>query len=388
MLRLFLLLVVFVACQNNVNAINACSDSSDTKNHVNGGDFEVNADDMTTPSLRIIPKGWNAFGSVILIKNGATPWGDNNSTDGNIFVGIQRGLSAIEQTITGLDPSKHYTLGFLASERKGYGPFELLDVVVNSVTVLAHVNPPDDSFQSYSVPIRSDKDGKVKITFRNTSPLFGGGKFLLDTTIFLDKIEVMLQRDCGKGASCQPNSGDPQNQFTCSCSDPGYTGAEGVNKNAACDNTADDLQTLRSEYEAYKTSAMETITSLENVVSVLRQDLLDVRNDITAVNNNVTSVANDLQEVKTTADTSSASLNNLRELLKTFVTSLIDPVDSNKRTSIEPEIKSTAEGSLVIGLEEGSHVLVNSDPLLPENEIRDLVKSAVEDALKKIGEGF
>ena len=128
------------------------------------------------------PTGWIPSGGVVIVQNGAAPWGGLTSSDASRnYISLQGFGSSLAQTLTGLEPGATYIVAFQAAHRPGYGEDEFLHVKLGEVTIWEALHPADE-FRDYSA-LFTATDSTETLRFENDSPEG-------DRSVFIDAVAV------------------------------------------------------------------------------------------------------------------------------------------------------------------------------------------------------
>eukprot|EP00039_Didymoeca_costata_P018565 m.334009 g.334009 ORF g.334009 m.334009 type:complete len:422 (-) comp17268_c0_seq1:72-1337(-) len=392
---------------------NLCDDTTDTNNYIKNGGFEDDADlvqaalagtEREGMYLYMEPSDWTRTGWNIIALNGNAPWGGLSSQVGSYFCVLQRSFASIEQTVTGLKKDREYELSFLAAARPRYGYAEKLSVYVNNKEVLAE-NEPFEGFRREKVVVQADSNGEMKIKFQNLSPPG------LDSSVFIDDIQLRIQRDCGEGAICMVEN-EQSTDYMCSCALEEYTGTATTNTKASCTHVVNTLEDVKksvgvvdkkvdsvtdllekgiavvdARQNETSQALLDKITSLENKLQKLMDNDLDdldkrIKNNLNQINKNV----GDIKKAQDTADDNTKTLTNLKQALKKALVDIKD-VSSGRNPNFEPEFVG-ADGTVKITVANKAHVQVNEENILVEPEIQDMVKTSIEGILRDISDAM
>ena len=119
---------------------------------------------------------------MVLIKSGASVWGDLAAPDGGYYVGLQSPNVWIEREVVGLVAGARYTVAFDTASRPRYGAAKI-SLLADGQVILGPVAAPA-TFQTYSADFAASPSGSTVIRFTNDATESG------DRTVFLDNVRI------------------------------------------------------------------------------------------------------------------------------------------------------------------------------------------------------
>eukprot|EP00040_Diaphanoeca_grandis_P044055 m.11129 g.11129 ORF g.11129 m.11129 type:complete len:378 (+) comp8671_c0_seq1:222-1355(+) len=374
MLKSLIFSILIVGCCR-VDA-QTCFDT-DTKVECDNCDFS-DADDIATVKSKgagpiiqghywyadVTPKGWQTAGGSGLSLYKSPTWFPNNPPNGKPFAFLFCGGHALYRTLLGLDVDRPYLISFYAAERRGYGSEELMAVRVNGVYI-AEAFSPAEAWTRYTYTFVPNAKGEALIEVVNAAPTIAGA--CNSKTVFLSDVEIAGERGCGTGAECH-NPIAPSITYTCRC-DASHVGTAVVGGAANCTHSndlverLDDVQQQTNEIEKGLVQLTQTVTGIQDAIALsdARLDRMEGKLDLLL------------------------SLFNGSTLIPASALQVSPEPTSDGATL--PAITATHRGLDMI-LQPRQRLKVNGASVLTADEVKAMIRDAVEGAFKSVGDGM